>query len=421
MRNASPKKVAVVGLGVVSPVGLDVESTWAAVLRGVSGAGPITKFDASSLKTRIAAEVKGFNPELYVDKKAARRQDAFIQYALAASKMAMADSGLIIDEELAKKAGCVIGCGLGGLTTIEANHSILTSGRPDRISPFFIPMMIGNMAAGLVGVEYQLRGPNLMVGTACAAGTHAVGQAFWLIRDHGYEVMLCGGAEAVITPLAVAGFNSMKAISTRNAEPEKASRPFDLNRDGFVIGEGAGILVLEEWSRAEARGAKIYAEVLGFGASGDAFHFTAPPEDGLGAILAMEAALEDAAQRGLTKADIGYVNAHGTSTDINDAVETRALRTVFGKMAEKIPVSSTKSVTGHLLGAAGGLEAAISALVLDRGQIPPTMNLDDPDPRCDLDYVPKVARTLKPKAVMSDSFGFGGTNGVLILGAPGAF
>jgi 3-oxoacyl-[acyl-carrier-protein] synthase II len=413
--------VAVTGLGVVSPIGLDLESTWASLIAGRGGIGPITKFDVTNFKTKIAAELKGFNPELYIDKKGARRQDAFIQYALAAAKMAFTDSGLVLDEALARKSGCVMGCGLGGLTSIEANHNIIVEGRPDRISPFFIPMMIGNMSSGLIGIDLGLKGPNYLVATACAAGTHAVGQAFQLIRDHGYEVMLAGGTEAVITPLAVAGFNSMKAISTRNEEPDKASRPFDKDRDGFVIGEGAGVLLLEEWNRAKARGAKIYAEVLGFGASCDAFHFTAPPEDGLGAILAMEEALADAAKRGLAKEDIGYINAHGTSTDINDVVETKAIRTVFGPLADKIPVSSTKSMTGHLLGAAGGLEAGILSLVLSRGILPPTLNLDNPDPRCDLDYIPGAARKAQVKAAMSNSFGFGGTNGVIILGAADAY
>jgi 3-oxoacyl-[acyl-carrier-protein] synthase II len=400
---------------------LDVESTWAAIIAGQSGVGPITRFDASGVKTKIAAEVKGFQPELYMDKKAVKRLDPFIQFAVAAAKMALADSGLVLDEALARRAGCVMGCGLGGLANIEASHEILIKGRPDRVSPFFIPMMIGNMSSGLIGIELGLRGPNFLVSTACAAGTHAVGQAFHLIRDNNYEVMFCGGTEAVITPLAVAGFNAIKAVSTRNDEPTKASRPFDLGRDGFVIGEGAGVLVLEEWSRAKARGARIYAEVMGFGASCDAHHYTAPPEDGLGAILAIEEALADAQARGLTKADIGYINAHGTSTDINDAVETRAIRAVFGPLADNIPVSSTKSMTGHLLGAAGGLEAGLLTLTLVRGILPPTINLTDPDPRCDLDYVPNQARKAQVRAGLSNSFGFGGTNGVLALGAAGAW
>jgi 3-oxoacyl-[acyl-carrier-protein] synthase II len=400
---------------------VDVESTWTAIIEGRSGVGPITRFDATNVKTKIAAEVKGFNPELYLDKKAVKRLDLFIQFAVAAAKMALADSSLTIDDSLARRAGCVMGCGLGGLTTIEANHAIVLGGRPDRVSPFFIPMMIGNMSSGLIGIELGLRGPNYLMATACAAGTHAVGQAFHLIRDHNYEVMVCGGAEAVITPLAVSGFNAIKALSTRNDEPTLASRPFDLGRDGFIVGEGSGILILEEWSRAQERGARIYAEVLGFGASCDAFHYTAPPEDGQGAILAIEAALSDAQRRGVTKADIGYINAHGTSTDLNDVVETRAIRAVFGEMADKISVSSTKSMTGHLLGAAGGVEAALTSLALQRGILPPTINLTTPDPRCDLDYTPNQARTAQVRAAMSNSFGFGGTNGVLILGGAKAF
>jgi 3-oxoacyl-[acyl-carrier-protein] synthase II len=408
-------------LGLVTPVGLDVESTWSAIVAGQCGIGPITRYDASVTKTKIAAEVKGFVPELYIDKKVARRMDLFIQFAVAAAKMAFNDSGLIVDAALSPRAGCVMGCGLGGLRTIEANHELIVAGRADRVSPFFIPMMIGNMSCGIIAIELGLRGPNYLTATACAAGTHAVGQAFQLIRDYGYEVMVCGGAEAVITPLALAGFNSLKALSTRNDEPTLASRPFDLGRDGFVVGEGAGVLVLEEWSRAQNRGAKIYAEVLGFGASCDAYHYTAPPEDAQGAILAISAALEDASSRGLAKSDIGYINAHGTSTDLNDVVETKAIRTVFGDLADKIPVSSTKSMTGHLLGAAGGVEAAFSVLALQRGIIPPTINLTNPDPRCQLDHVPNQARTASLRAAMSDSFGFGGTNGVLIFGAAGAW
>jgi 3-oxoacyl-[acyl-carrier-protein] synthase II len=413
--------VAVTGIGLVTPVGIGAGEAWAAIKSGTGGVGPITRFDASAMKTRIAAEVKGFDAEDWMDRKAARRLELFIQFAVAAAKMAAADSGLGtglagVDRRL---AGCALGCGLGGLQNMEANHTLIVNGKPDRISPFFIPMLIGNMAAGQVAIELGLAGPNYLSATACAAGTHAVGQAYQLIRDCGYQLMLAGGTEAVITSLAVAGFNAMKAISTRNDDPARASRPFDAGRDGFVIGEGSGMLVLEERGRAEARGARIYAEILGFGASCDAHHITAPPEDGAGAALAMEAALEDASARGLGPGDIGYINAHGTSTGLNDRAETVAIKKVFGELAPKLAISSTKSMTGHLLGAAGGVEAAFLALALSEGVLPPTINLDHPDPECDLDYVPLKARQAVVRAAMSNSFGFGGTNGVIIMGRNG--
>jgi 3-oxoacyl-[acyl-carrier-protein] synthase II len=398
-------------------VGNDLASSWQALTEGRGGVGRITRFDPAGLKTTIAAELKGFEPGDFLDKKAAKRLDPFICYAVAAAKMALADSGLVLDESLAERTGCVMGCGLGGLSTIEANHSVLLSRGPDRVSPFFVPMMIGNMGPGQVAIELGLKGPNLLVSTACAASTHAIGWAFQQIRDNGCPVILAGGAEAVITPLAIAGFNSLKALSTRNDEPRRASRPFDRDRDGFVIGEGAGFLVLEEWERAVAREAFIYAEVAGFGASGDAFHMTAPPEDGRGAILAMRAALDDAAALDISPADIGYINAHGTSTGLNDIIETRAIKAVFGRRAQDLAISSTKSMTGHLLGAAGGVEAVICALALKHGLIPPTINLEQPDPECDLDYVPQTARPARLLAALSNSFGFGGTNGCLILKA----
>lgn len=416
-RTQSPRRVAITGAALLTPVGNDLESAWQALIEGRSGIAPITKFDTTGFKTTIAAEVKNFAPEKYMDKKAVKRLDPFIQYAVAAGKMAMDDSGLTIDEEMAKKVGCSMGCGLGGLASIESNHEILINRGPDRISPFFIPMMIGNMAPGQLAIELGLKGPNLLTATACAAGTHAIGLAFQQIRDNGYTAMLTGGAEAVITPLAVGGFNALKALSTRNDEPAKASRPFDKDRDGFVIGEGAGMLLLEEWEHAQKRGAKIYAEMAGFGASGDAFHMTAPPDDGQGAIDAMRAALEDAAGCGVTPADIGYINAHGTSTELNDIIETKAIKSVFGEGARKLAVSSTKSMTGHLLGAAGGVEAVILAMAVKHGLIPPTINLDEAGPQCDLDYVPNKARQLKLKAALSNSFGFGGTNGCIILKA----
>lgn len=416
-RTSSPRRVAVTGAALLTPVGNDLISSWRALLAGESGIGPITKFDVTGFKTTIAAEVKGFVAEDYLDKKAVKRFDPFIQYAVAVGKMALADSGLKVDDDLAPKIGCSMGCGLGGLATIEANHEVLLQRGPDRVSPFFVPMMIGNMAPGQVSIELGLKGPNLMISTACAAGTHALGVAFQQIRDNGFTAMLAGGSEAVITPLAVSGFNALKALSTRNDDPARASRPFDKNRDGFVIGEGAGLMVLEEWEHAQNRGAKIYAEVVGFGASGDAFHMTAPPDDGQGAILAMQNALEDAAGGGVSLDDIGYINAHGTSTDLNDVIETRAIKAVFGEHAKRLAVSSTKSMTGHLLGAAGGVEAVITALALKDGIMPPTINLEEPDPNCDLDYVPNTARQAKLKAAMSNSFGFGGTNGCLVLKA----
>lgn len=416
-RSQSPKRVAVTGLSLLTPVGNNLNSSWQALVAGQSGIGPISKFDPSGHKTTIAAEVKNFDPAAYMDKKAVKRFDPFIQYAVATAKMALADSGLKVEGRLAQEMGCIMGCGLGGLSTIEANHETMLHRGFDRVSPFFVPMMIGNMAPGQVAIELGLKGPNLMVSTACAAGTHALGWAFQQIRDNGYTAMLSGGAEAVITPLAISGFNALKALSTRNDEPSKASRPFEKNRDGFVIGEGAGMMVLEDWEHAERRGAKIYAEVAGFGASGDAFHMTAPPDDGEGAVLAMSQALADAASASVALEDIGYINAHGTSTGLNDLIETRAIKRVFGEHASRLAVSSTKSMTGHLLGAAGGVEAVISALALHEGVLPPTINYDEPDPDCDLDYVPNVARRVKVKAAMSNSFGFGGTNGCLVLKA----
>ncbi|MDR1677793.1 MAG: beta-ketoacyl-ACP synthase II [Deltaproteobacteria bacterium] len=417
MRSQIPRRVAVTGIGLVTPVGIGLSETWEAIKAGRGGVGPITRFATEGFKTTIAAEVKGFVAENYMDKKPAKRLERFIQYAVAASKMAVSDSGL--SSVAGPKSACILGCGLGGLKSMEDNQLQIQAGRPDRISAFFIPIMIGNMASGQVAIELGLTGPNILTATACAAGTHAVGQACHLIRDYDYDLVVTGGTESVITPLAVAGFNAIKAISTRNNEPHKASRPFDRDRDGFVVGEGSGILILEEWNRAVSRGARIYAEVLGFGASCDAHHITAPPEDGAGAVLAIEQALEDAAPRNLTLDDIGYINAHGTSTGLNDLSETTAIKKVFGEKAYQVPISSTKSMTGHLLGGAGGIESAFLALALHEGFIPPTINLDNPDPLCDLDYVPHQGRAASLRAAMSNSFGFGGTNGVLIMGKVG--
>ena len=414
MGGSGKKRVVVTGLGLVTPLGIGVEDNWQGLMAGRSGVGPITKFDASGFKTQIAAEVKGFNPEDFMDKKTVRRLDDFVHFAVAASRMAMEDSGLAVTEKNADHIGCIMGCGLGGLASIEKYHKVLLERGPDRLSPFFIPMLIGNMAPGVVSIEFGLRGPNLCTSTACAAGTHAVGQAFDLIRRGVCHGAVCGGVEAAVQGLGVGGFNAMKALSTRNDEPERASRPFDRDRDGFVVGEGSGVLILESLEHALERGADIRAEVIGFGMSSDAFHQVAPPEDGSGAIRCMKAALADG---GLDIKDIDYINAHGTSTDINDPIETRAIKVVFGPRAYEIPISSTKSMTGHILGGAGGVEAVYSVLTIQRGMIPPTINYENPDPECDLDYVPNQARQAQVTTAMSNSFGFGGTNGTIVFKA----
>ncbi len=408
------KRVAVTGLGIVSPLGIGVEANWEALIAGRSGISRVTKFDASDLRTQIAGEVKDFNSEDYLSQKEIRRLDLFIHYALAAARMAMEESGLQVNEENATKIGCVLGCGLGGLHSIETCHKTLLEKGPSRVTPFFIPMLISNMAPGQISIEYGLKGPTLSISTACAAGTHAIGEGFRMIQRGEALAILAGGAEAVITKLGMAGFNAMRAISTRNDEPEKASRPFDLDRDGFVMSEGSGIILLEELEHARKRGAQIYAELVGFGLSSDAYDRVATPEGGTGAVQCMQAALKDA---GLTPDDVDYINAHGTSTPINDISETQAIKTVFGARAKQLPVSSTKSMTGHLLGAAGGVEAIFSILTIARGVIPPTINYETPDPQCDLDYVPNVAREAKVKVAVSNSFGFGGTNGVLVFQA----
>ena len=411
------KRVVVTGMGLVTPLGIGVEENWEALIAGRSGVTAITRFDASAYKTQIAAEVKGFNAEDFMDKKTVRRADLFIHYAVAASRMALEHSGLKVTDDNAGGIACILGCGLGGLAWLETSHTQLVERGPDRVSPFFIPGMIGNMAPGQISIELGLKGPNLCTATACAAGTHGIGQAFHMIRDGICEAAVCGGVEAVITHMAIAGFNSMKALSTRNDDPAKASRPFDRDRDGFVVGEGAGMLILEEREAALARGANIMAEVVGFGASGDAYHMTAPAPGGDGGVRCMRAALKDA---GLTPEAIDYINAHGTSTDLNDITETQAIKTVFGPKAYEIPVSSTKSMTGHLLGGAGGIEAAYSILAIQRSMIPPTINYENPDPACDLDYVPNQARPAKITTAMSNSFGFGGTNGTLVFTSAGS-
>jgi 3-oxoacyl-[acyl-carrier-protein] synthase II len=406
------RRVVVTGLGMVTPLGTGVQGNWEAACSGTSGIGPITKFDASDFSAQIAGEVKDFKSEDFMDKQQIRRFDIFIHYAVASARMAMEDSGLKIDASNAHRVGCITGSGLGGLSMLEHYHRVLLEQGPRRISPFFIPGMIANMAPGLIAIEFGAKGPNLSIETACAASCHAVGEGFRLIREGIADAMLAGGSEAVVTPLALGGFCSMRALSTRNHEPEKASRPFDADRDGFVMGEGAGILVLEELNRARERGAHIYAEVVGYGLTGDAYHVSAPDPEGEGAINCMKTAL---AYAGLKAEDVDYINAHGTSTKLNDLSENKAVKAVFGEHAYKLAISSTKSMTGHLLGGAGGIEAIFTALTIKHGIIPPTINYETPDPECDLDYVPNVARKQKVKVAMSNSFGFGGTNGCVVL------
>jgi 3-oxoacyl-[acyl-carrier-protein] synthase II len=408
----SSRRVVVTGAGMVSPLGTGVEKSWQALIQGKSGIGKITKFDATGFETTIAGEVKDFVPENFIDKKEMKRMDIFIQYAIAASVMAMEDSGLKIPPGKADRVGVVVGAGLGGLTTIEFFHKVLLEKGPGRISPFFIPMLIVNEAPGQISMRFGAKGPNTSAVTACATGNHNIGDAWRIIQRGDADAIITGGVEATITPLAVSGFNAMRAISTRNDEPEKASRPFDKDRDGFVIGEGAGILVLEEMNQALERGAKIYAEIVGYGLSGDAYHITAPAPDGGGAARCMAMALRTA---NIAPEEVDYINAHGTSTPINDPIETKAIKTVFGEHARKLPISSTKSMTGHLLGGAGGVEAIFTILTLCRGILPPTTNYETPDPECDLDYVPNQARKADVRVAMTNAFGFGGTNAVLIF------
>ncbi|MFA6499015.1 MAG: beta-ketoacyl-ACP synthase II [Desulfurivibrionaceae bacterium] len=406
------RRVVVTGVGLVTPLGTGVEKTWSALCAGKSGIGPITRFDASEVGVNIAAEVKDFQVEDHIDKKVAKHLDLFVQYAVAAAGEALKDAALQITDENAPRVASIMGCGLGGLPTIEKYHQVAMEKGTKRITPFFIPMVIPNMGAGQISIIYGAKGPNLSLTTACAAGTHAVGEAFRSIVNDECDVAVTGGSESVICPLAVGGFHAMKALSTRNDQPEKASRPFDRDRDGFIISEGAGVLILEELEHAKARGAKIYAEVVGYGLSSDGYHMAAPPEDGNGASRCMQMALKDA---GMQPEDVDYINAHGTSTPLNDVVETRAIKTAFGDQAYKLAISSTKSMTGHMLGGAGGIEAVFTALSIKHQIAPPTMNLENPSPECDLDYVPNQARKMKIRAAMSNSFGFGGTNAVLIM------
>ena len=407
------RRVVVTGMGCVSPLGLDVEQSWQGCVAGQTGIGPITKFDAAGLKTHIAGEVKGFDPTPYVEKRDQKKMDSFIQYALACAQMAMDDAGYRVTEAEAERVGVSIGAGLGGLPEIERQHKLLLEAGPRRVSPFFIPMVIINLAPGHVAIATGAKGPNLSIVTACATGSHSLGEAWHMIRRDDADVMIAGGVESTITPLAIGGFNAMRALSTRNDEPERASRPFEKDRDGFVMGEGGAVLILEELEHARARDAKIYAELVGYGATCDAHHITAPDPQGDGAARCMAMALRSA---GLAPDAVDYINAHGTSTSFNDYYETLAIKRVFGDHAKNgLWISSTKSMTGHLLGAAGSVEAVFSALALHRGVAPPTINYDTPDPECDLDYVPNEAREGRLQTVLSNSFGFGGTNGSLLF------
>jgi 3-oxoacyl-[acyl-carrier-protein] synthase II len=404
------RRVVVTGLGALTPIGNSAEELWTGLTEGRSGIGPITKFDPAAYPTRIAGQIKNFDPLAYVDKKDARRLDPYLQYAIASSAMAVADAGIDTARVDSERFGVLIGSGIGGITTLLDGEHVLLEKGPDRVSPFIIPMLIINMASGLVSMRFGAKGPNSSVVTACATGNHAIGDAFRLIARGDADVMIAGGAEAMIVPLTIAGFSAMKAMSTRNDEPERASRPFDADRDGFVCGEGAGIIVLELLEHAVRRDARIYAEIIGYGMAGDAHHMTAPDPEGEGAARAMTLALKDGA---LSPADVGYINAHGTSTPYNDKFETLAIKRVFGEHARKLAVSSTKSMTGHLLGAAGGVEAIATALALHHGLLPPTINYEKPDPECDLDYVPNQARKQDVEVALSNAFGFGGTNATL--------
>jgi 3-oxoacyl-[acyl-carrier-protein] synthase II len=407
------RRVVVTGIGIVSAVGTGTDKAWQNLLAGESGGAPITLFDAKDYPVTFAAEVKDFNPEDFIEKKEVRKYDRFIHFALAASEFAVKMAGLTGAPGLdLERVGVYIGSGIGGFSTIESEHSKLVAGGPRKVSPYFIPASIVNLASGLVSIKHGAKGPNQASCTACSTASHSIGDSSRIIERGDADVMICGGSEAAITPMGVAGFASMKALSTRNDNPKAASRPFDLNRDGFVIGEGAGVLILEEYEHARRRGATIYCEVAGYGSTGDAYHITAPPPDGDGAFRAMNLAIRDG---GIRPEDVDYINAHGTSTAFNDKLETVAIKRLFGEHAYKLHVSSTKSMTGHLLGAAGGLEAAISALALHHQVIPPTINYETPDPECDLNYTPNTAKQIPVRYALSNSFGFGGTNAVLLF------
>src|SRR5262245_54098718 len=414
---ANPRRVVVTGIGLVSALGIGTDANWDALCVGQSGIGPITRFDASAFSTRIAGEVKGFDPLDFIEKKDVKKMDIFIQFAIAAADHAIADSALQITPANDTRVGVLIASGIGGFTTIEREHKAYLDGGPRKISPFFIPSAIINLAAGQVSIRFGAKGPNSATCTACTASAHAIGDAYEIIRRGAADAMIAGGSEAAVCAMGVGGFAALRALSTRNDEPAKASRPFDKDRDGFVLGEGAGVVVLEELEMARARGARIYAELVGYGMSGDAYHMTGQPEDANGAVRCMGAAIESA---GVSSSLIDYLNAHGTSPPINDPTETLAIKTYFGDHARKLVVSSSKSMTGHLLGAAGGLEAGISVLAVHHQVAPPTINLDCPDPQCDLDYVPHHARRMKIEYALSTSFGFGGTNAALLFKRYGA-
>lgn len=406
------RRVVITGVGVVSPLGIGNDENWANVTSGKSGITNITRFDATDLPVKIAGEVKNFDPEQFIDKKEVKKMDLFIQYSLAAAHFAMEDSGLVIDESNAERVGVLVGAGLGGLPTIEKYNVALNEGGYKKISPFFIPMLIINLAPGHISMKYGAKGPNLSSCSACATGTHSIGDAYHMIKRGDADAMIAGGTESTVTPLAIGGFAVMRALSTRNESPTEASRPFDKGRDGFVLAEGAGIVILEEYEAAKKRGAKIYAEVVGYGLTGDAYHLTMPAPGGEGAARCMKMALNGG---GVKPEEVTYINAHGTSTPFNDLYETMAIKSVFGDHAKKLMVSSTKSMTGHLLGAAGGIEAAFCAMVMDKGVVPPTINYTEQDAECDLDYVPGSARQAEVKYAMSNSFGFGGTNATLLF------
>jgi len=406
------KRVVITGLGVISPVGNSKDESWASFCEGKNGVGRITKFDASGFTSQLAGEVKDFDASRFISPKGQRRMDKFVQFAVAASKMALEDAGLNLEEEDRARIGVITGSGIGGLKVIEDQHKILLERGPSRVSPFLIPMLIADMAPGQISILLGLTGPNLSISTACASASHALGEALMTLQQGRADVMLSGGTEACITPLGLGGFCSAKALSTRNDDPEHASRPFDLERDGFIMAEGAGILVLETLEHATARGAQVYCEIVGYGMTSDAYHMTAPDPEGKGATECVRLALEDA---GISAQDVDYINAHGTSTKYNDKIETLSIKKVFGESAKTVAISSTKSMTGHLLGAAGGVEAAVCALAIKNGIIPPTTNYQTPDPECDLDYVPNEAREKKVRVALSNSFGFGGHNAALVF------
>ncbi len=408
------RRVVITGVGLVTPLGIGVNETWEGLCSGKSGIGEITRFDTTNYKTKIAGEVKNFHPEDFLPKKEAKRTELFIAYSIAATRMALENSGLKIDNSNEDRVGVITGCGLGGLGIMERTIVSVAKRGPKRVTPFFIPMMIGNMAPGMISIHFGAKGPNSSIATACAAGAHAVGNSFKIIQRGAADAMITGGVEAVVTSTCIAGFNAMKALSTRNDVPEKASRPFDKDRDGFVVGEGSGILILEALENALERGAHIYGEITGFGMTGDGYHMTSPSPDGDGMIRCMKAAIDDAK---IPYGEVDYINAHGTSTQLNDLYETRAVKSVFKDKASSIPISSTKSMTGHLLGGAGGIETVFTTLTINKGVIPPTINHENPAEECDLDYVPNVARKKNVKIAMTNSFGFGGTNATLIIKA----